>query len=41
MEGTANYVEAQRILLDLAQQENEIVLKASKSASADTTLPSQ
>jgi hypothetical protein len=27
VEGTANYIEAQRILLDLAQQENEIVLK--------------
>ncbi|HVJ05732.1 MAG TPA: hypothetical protein VM578_08670 [Candidatus Saccharimonadales bacterium] len=26
VEGTANYIEAQRILLDLAQQENEIVL---------------
>lgn len=27
VEGTANYIEAQRILLDLAQQENDIVLK--------------
>jgi hypothetical protein len=26
VEGTANYIEAQRILLDLAQQENDIVL---------------
>jgi len=26
VEGTANYIEAQRILLDLAQQENEIVM---------------
>lgn len=26
VEGTSNYIEAQRILLDLAQQENEIVL---------------
>jgi hypothetical protein len=30
VEGTANYIEAQRILLDLAQQENEIVLKGVK-----------
>jgi len=27
VEGTANYIEAQRILLDLAQKENEVVLK--------------
>jgi hypothetical protein len=30
VEGTANYIEAQRILLDLAQQENEIVLNGVK-----------
>jgi hypothetical protein len=27
VEGTANYIEAQRILLDLAQKENEVVLR--------------
>jgi hypothetical protein len=30
VEGTANYIEAQRILLDLAQKENEVVLKGVK-----------
>jgi hypothetical protein len=35
VEGTANYIEAQRILLDLAQQENEIVLKGVKERVGD------
>jgi len=30
VEGTANYIEAQRILLDLAQKENELVLRGVK-----------
>lgn len=35
VEGTANYIEAQRILLDLAQQENEIVLNGVGERVAD------
>jgi hypothetical protein len=35
VEGTANYIEAQRILLDLAQQENEIVLNGVKERVGD------
>ena len=35
VEGTANYIEAQRILLDLAQQENEIILRGVKERVGD------
>jgi hypothetical protein len=35
VEGTSNYIEAQRILLDLAQQENEIVLNGVKERVGD------
>jgi len=35
VEGTANYIEAQRVLLDMAQQENEIVMNGVKERVGD------
>jgi hypothetical protein len=36
VEGTSNYIEAQRILLDLAQEENELVMKGVKERVGDS-----